>query len=687
VQATSATTSRSGISRRRRAEDALLEAKSLLEKHILQRTEELAQANTTLGETQELFRLMVTGVKDYAILILDPKGIVITWNLGTQRIKGYRALEILGRHISCFYSPEDIGAGKPEQDLKAAETDGECIREGWRLRKDGSRFWANVLITAMRDDKGQLRGFSKVTRDLTELTREEAALKETQARMTGIIDSAMDAIISVNEDQSIELFNAAAEKIFRCSAADVMGHSLERFIPAPFRSLHRQHIHEFGKTGITSRSMRSLGELSGLRADGEVFPIEASISQLEVRGRKQYTVILRDITERKKADEDLRNSKAQLETIVESLDEGVVISDLTGKLVHFNRAALDVHGFASMDECLRREPEFADTFELRNMDGALLPLDHWPLSHILRGQKLRDMEVRIRRHASEWEKVFSYGGSVVKDKDGAPLMAVVTIADITHRKHSEEEILKLNKELEHRVAERTAQLEAANKELEAFSYSVSHDLRAPLRALDGFSEYLLEDYGALLPAQGLHYVKTIREGAQRMGELIDDLLSFARLGRLPVRKRSVDHGKVIQDTLQDLSFECVGRQIDWQIADLPPCQADPALLKQVWVNLLSNALKYTRRRELTVVEVGCNGGPEEKTYFVRDNGTGFDMRYADKLFGVFQRLHLAEDFEGTGVGLAIVQRIIQRHGGRVWADAAVDYGATFYFTLGEKTKT
>jgi signal transduction histidine kinase len=240
-------------------------------------------------------------------------------------------------------------------------------------------------------------------------------------------------------------------------------------------------------------------------------------------------------------------------------------------------------------------------------------------------------------------------------------------------------------ELEQRVIERTAQLEAANRELEAFSYSISHDLRAPLRAINGFARILLKEHAADLGEEAQEYCELMRDNAQHMGQLIDDLLAFSRLSRQPLSKQMVAPAELVRQARQDLRAMQEDRHIDFRIGALPPCQADPALLKQVLVNLLSNALKFTSQREVAVIEVGCRQAGGENVYFVKDNGVGFNMAYVDKLFGVFQRLHRAEEYEGTGVGLAIVQRIIHRHGGRIWAEAAVNQGATFFLTLGGET--
>ena len=254
-------------------------------------------------------------------------------------------------------------------------------------------------------------------------------------------------------------------------------------------------------------------------------------------------------------------------------------------------------------------------------------------------------------------------------------------AEIAEREASQAKLRALSAELEERVATRTAQLEVTNKELEAFSYSVSHDLRSPLRAIDGFSNILLEDYKVALDEEAQGFLKQICTSARQMGQLIDDLLAFSRLGRQPLSAQRVDMSGLVAQVLEELQPDLEGRQVDLKRGELPHCFGDRALLKQVITNLLSNALKFTRTREVAQIEIGSERQGNELVYFVKDNGAGFDMRFVGKLFGVFQRLHLAEDYEGTGVGLAIVQRVVTRHGGRVWAMGDVDRGASFYFTL------
>ncbi len=373
----------------------------------------------SLSQSEERTRLIIESVKDCAIFMLDPAGTVVSWNPGAERIKGYRAEEIIGRHFSCFYPEAKIREGFPDKELQAAAAEGRFEDEGWRLRKDGSRFWADVIISAVRDARGELLGFVKLTRD------------------------------------------------------------------------------------------------------------------------------------------------------------------------------------------------------------------------------------------------------------------------ITARKEAEERIKKLNEDLKRRAD----MLEMANKELESFSYSVSHDLRAPLRHIHGFVELLQKSPAFEADESSRRYMGVISKAANEMGRLIDDLLAFSRTGRAEMHPMKINMGEMAGQVIGDLEMACRERRVTWTIQPLPGVTGDPNLLRLVWTNLLDNALKYTRPRREAAIEIGHvvregddSAGPEA-VFYVRDNGVGFDMRYAAKLFGVFQRLHRAEDFEGTGIGLANVQRIIHRHGGRVWAEGRVDSGATFYFSL------
>lgn len=375
--------------------------------------------------------------------------------------------------------------------------------------------------------------------------------------------------------------------------------------------------------------------------------------------------------QRKQAEEALLSSEERYRSLVELSPDALFVL-IDERMIFINSAAVKLLGATSAEQLVGRQVK------------EIVHPEDWKMVR----EGLRRIIQQAKPAPFREQRLLHLDGTPVDvELAAAPLLfagkpaAQVIAHDISGRKRSEEEIRHLNADLELRVKERTAELEAANKELEAFSYSVSHDLRAPLRHIEGFVEILGTTAAKHLDEASRRYLETIAGSAKQMGLLIDDLLTFSRTGRAELRKTQVDLKVVIQSAIQQLGPDALDRKVEWVIKDVPTVHADPALLRQVILNLISNALKYTRTRKVARIEIGATQNAVDDTIFVRDNGVGFDMRYAHKLFGVFQRLHRAADFEGTGVGLANVRRIIHRHGGRTWAEAKLNKGATFYFSL------
>jgi PAS domain S-box-containing protein len=494
-----------------------------------------------LRHAEQYFKLIIDGVKDYAIFMVDTSGCVQSWNKGAERIEGYKASEIIGNPTSIFYLEKERHEGIPKDNLNKALANGSYEIEGWRMRKDRSIFWANVIYTAVYDDKGILTGYSQ---------------------------------------------------------------------------------------------------------------------------------IIRDLTTRKKYEEEIKKTNDFLDSVLENIPNMVFVKDARElRFVRFNKAGEELLGFPRKELIGKNDYDFfpgeqAENFTAKDME-------------VLRGNNVVDIpEEKI--DTNNGQKWLHTRKIPIKDSSGKPLYLVGISDDITDKREFDEQVKQLNRELTRSVNE----LELANKELESFSYSVSHDLRAPLRAIRGYTKILMEDYAASLEEDARKMMNSVAGNAERMSQLIDDLLAFSRMGKKEINFAKVDMNAIAKSSLQAVKFAHNNSlKAKVTIKELLPALADNSLLENVFTNLISNAVKYSGKKENPEVEIYSYSNDGESIYCVKDNGVGFDMKYYDKLFGVFQRLHSTAEFDGTGVGLALVKRIITRHGGRVWAEAEPGKGAVFYVAL------
>ena len=384
-----------------------------------------------------------------------------------------------------------------------------------------------------------------------------------------------------------------------------------------------------------------------------------------------------EIIERKRAVEDIERLRRQNELILNSAGEGILGLDLQGRHTFVNPSAARMLGY-EIEELIGQKSH--PIWHYSRADGSPYPQEECKIYAAYRDGAVHteNDEVFWRKDGTSFPARFT---STPILEDGKLVGAVISFRDITERKQAEEKIRKLNEELEQKVIDRTAQLEASIKELEGFTYSVSHDLRTPFRHIIGFVKLLKEKASQSLDEESMHYLNVISDSTRQLARLQDDILDFIRIGRTEMSKSKVSLDKLVKETIDAMGKEIKGRDIAWKVDHLPEVYGDLNMLRDVLVNLISNALKFTRPRPQAIIQIGCTSGDHEEVFYVRDNGVGFEMQYVNKLFGVFNRLHRPDEFEGTGIGLANVRRIIERHGGRIWAEGKVNEGATFYFSL------
>jgi len=496
-------------------------------------------------------------------------------------------------------------------------------------------------------------------------SRMELALRASEMSYRRLFEAAQDGILILDADTGrINDANPFLVELLGFSREEMTGKTVGELSPFKDIESNQAMLQRLQKDGYVRYE-----DLPLETRDGRHIAVEFVSNVYQAGDKKVIQCNIRDITARKEAE----IASNWLASIVESSHDAIIGEDLNTIVTSWNKAAERIFGY--------KASEMVGTTIMRLVPASLQDEEYNILNRLKRGESVEHFETA--RHTKHGGLIdVSLTASSIKDATGRIIGVSKVARDISERKATEDKIRLLNAGLEQRVVERTAQMQVANEELGAFSYSVSHDLRAPVRHIIGFVELLQKEAAASLSQKALHYLGVISNSAKRMGDLIDDLLAFSRIGRAELQKATVNVDELVRETLCDFQAETAARPIAWQIHPLPPVWADRSLLSIVLVNLISNAVKFTGARAEAKIEIGsARGGDGETVIFVRDNGAGFDPRYAHKLFGVFQRLHSREEFDGTGIGLANVQCIVRRHGGRAWAEGAVNSGATFYFSI------
>ncbi len=659
------------ITSTRRLEQELREINKDLEMRVSERT-------ASLEESEKRYRIVADNTYDWEFWI-NPEGLVLYNSPSCQRITGLTADEF-ERDPDLFYRiihPEDLERFKQHRKKVMGEKMPGNIEYRIILPDAGTRYIGHVCQPVF-DEKGQYLGKRGSNRDITERRLAEEALQREQTLLNRIMVTSPVGITVVSKQGQVTFANPLAEKI--------MGLSREEIAMRTYNS-PEWHIEDIDGGPFPDEELPFNRVMSVRRP---VFDVQHAITWpdghrvlLSISGApifdsqgeiESVVFAIEDITRRRTAEEELRRNEQRYRMAQAIGHVGNWEYDIRTTQFWGSDEAKRIYGF---------DPEQHD-FSTEEVERCIPERErvHQALVDLIEKGKPYNLEFEIHPRDSSGPRIIASIADVQRDDEGNPQMVMGVIHDITERKQAEEEIRKLYEELEQRVRDRTAQLEAANKEMESFTYSVSHDLRAPLRHINSFMELLKRRMTAEVDQQSRHYMSTISESANKMGILIDNLLSFSRIGRREIYPVEVEIDELVRDVIRELEQDISGRVIEWRIGEIPPIYGDPSMLRVVLSNLIANAVKFTRPRERARIEIGMLSGEDSETVvFVRDNGVGFDPAYAGKLFNVFQRLHRTDEFEGTGVGLAIAQRIILRHGGRIWGEGELGKGAAFYFSL------
>jgi PAS domain S-box-containing protein len=614
---------------------------------------EIARAEA-LRHSEIKYRGLYESTQD-GITMTDIKGNIVECNRAYSDMLGYSEKEIIGL---TYQQTTPAKWHAMERDIvinKILKTGYSDIYEKEYIRKDGTVFPVSMRVWAIKDEAGNKTGMWGIVRDITERKQVEDKLKELQADQQIILDSVPALIFYKDKENRFIRVNRALTEDMGKSKEQLEGKSLFDLYPKEqAEALWKDDKEVMASGKPKTKIIESLDSGKGRRWF-ETDKIPYRDAQGNIIGIVAFAL---DITERELAEEALRQSEERYRSIFQrSHATTLLIDPETAEIVDANPAACRYYGHTLaqlkkmkiMDINTLTREQVLQEMELAKSEQR----NHFIFSHRLANGEVRSVEV--------------FSGPI--ELAGRHLLYSI-VHDITERRQAQMEL-----------AERTMQLEAANKELDSFSYSVAHDLRAPLRAIDGYARMILKKHGGKFDEDALNKFNVIRSNTQMMGQLIDDLLALSRLGRKHLSITLLDMDALVRDVWKEMQDMHPGRNMVLKLNSAPPGYGDRALIKQVYINLLSNAVKFTKNRDVAHIETGGYSDGSEFVYYVRDNGAGFDMQYHDKLFDVFQRLHSADAFEGTGVGLAIVQRIVHRHGGRVWAEGKIDEGACFYFTL------